>query len=150
MMDQVDFLSIKIGEKKKKLEEVVKTVITIISRVLWWSIIDSPSLERPPHIYLQFIVSQASGKKSETCTKRGSKARREAWKLVCVPHSYIHPLRLLCTKFIPTVKHTQKGTFSVGYQCVSILIDLWEYECLVPSYFFDSLHMLSIPKFMNW
>ena len=33
MMDQVDFLSIKIGEKKK-LEEVVKTVITIISRVL--------------------------------------------------------------------------------------------------------------------
>ena len=36
MMDQVDFLSIKIGKKKKKkLEEVVKTVITIISRVLW-------------------------------------------------------------------------------------------------------------------
>lgn len=35
MMDQVDFLSIKIGEKKKKLVEVVKTVITIISRVLW-------------------------------------------------------------------------------------------------------------------
>lgn len=34
MMDQVDFLSIKIGEKKKKLE-VVKTVITIISRALW-------------------------------------------------------------------------------------------------------------------
>lgn len=35
MMDQVDFLSIKIGEKKKKKLEVVKTVITIISRVLW-------------------------------------------------------------------------------------------------------------------
>lgn len=86
MMDQVDFLSIKIGEKKKKLE-VVKTVITIISRVLWWSIIDSPSLERPPHIYLQYIVSQASGKKSETYTKRGSKARREA----CVRPSFVHP-----------------------------------------------------------
>ena len=149
MMDQVDFLSIKIGEKKKKkigggrLNCYNNHFASTLVINNWFTESRKATTHLSP-------VHRFPGERKKERDVHESVGQKREEKLVCVPHSCIHPLRLLCTKFIPTVKHAQKGTSSVGYQCVSILIDLWEYERLVPSYFFDSLHMLSITKFINW